>query len=181
MWLSSGVSRNFFLGGVGSTNSDENREQRQRGSGGGSPLVRGSRGRCDLVQEISFHIVKLGLFMMTTNLFVIANVKQLRIWVVLEFCCLFFRTSWSVSVLNSAIFNSFHNRVEFGTILVGLRNFGGGGLNPPNPPSVYHWCLVTSMLRHVTPEVLRCSYRAYFCSQCINHQLNLITYNHHHQ
>ena len=29
------------------------------------------------------------------------------------------------------MFNSFHNRVEFGTILEGLRNLGGGGLNPP--------------------------------------------------
>ena len=26
--------------------------------GGGSPLVRGSEGSCNLVQEISFHIVK---------------------------------------------------------------------------------------------------------------------------
>jgi hypothetical protein len=32
-------------------------EDRQRGSGGGSPLVRGSGGNCNLVQEISFHIV----------------------------------------------------------------------------------------------------------------------------
>ena len=63
---------------------------------------------------------------MTTNLFVIANVKQLRTYVVLEFYCPFFRTSWGVGVLNSAIFNSFHNRVEFGTILEGLQNFGGG-------------------------------------------------------
>jgi len=31
--------------------------QRERGSGGGSPLVRGSGGSCNLVQEISFHIV----------------------------------------------------------------------------------------------------------------------------
>jgi len=70
--------------------------------------------------------------MMTTNLFVIAYVKQLRIYVVLEFFCLFFQTSLGVGVLNSAIFNSFHNRVEFGTILDGLRNFeGGGDLNPP--------------------------------------------------
>ena len=38
----------------------------------------------------------------------------------------FFRTSWGVGVLNSAIFNSFHNRVDFGTILEGLQNFGGG-------------------------------------------------------
>jgi len=53
--------------------------------GGGSPLVRSSRGSCNLVQEISFHIVKfflifgtLRLFMTTTSLFLIANVKQLR-------------------------------------------------------------------------------------------------------
>ena len=68
-----------------STNSAEDRGQRERGSGGGSPLVRGSGGSCNLVQEISFHIVNffflifgnLRLFMMTTNLFVIVNVKQL--------------------------------------------------------------------------------------------------------
>ena len=74
---------------------------------------------------------------MTTNLFVIANVKQLRTYVVLEFYCLFFRISWGVGVLNSAIFNSFHNRVEFGTILEGFRNFGGG-FEHPNLPSVRH-------------------------------------------
>ena len=55
--LGSGVPRNFFQGG-GSTNSVEDRGQRGRGSGGGSPLVRGSGGSCNLVQEISFHIVK---------------------------------------------------------------------------------------------------------------------------
>jgi hypothetical protein len=47
----------FGEGGV-STNSVGDREQRERGSGGGSPLVRGSGGSCNLVQEISFHIVK---------------------------------------------------------------------------------------------------------------------------
>jgi len=31
--------------------------QRERGSVGGSPLVRGSGGSCNLVQGISFHIV----------------------------------------------------------------------------------------------------------------------------
>jgi len=41
-----------------STNSVEDRGQRERSSGGGSPLVRGSGGSCNLVQEISFHIVK---------------------------------------------------------------------------------------------------------------------------
>ena len=54
---SSGVPRNFVWGG-GSTNSVEDRGQKERGSGGGSPLVRGSGGSCNLVQEISFHMVK---------------------------------------------------------------------------------------------------------------------------
>jgi len=45
-------------GGGGPTNLVEYRGQRERGSGVGSPLVRGSRGSCNLVQEISFHIVK---------------------------------------------------------------------------------------------------------------------------
>jgi len=45
-------------GGAGSTNSVEDRGQRERGSGGGSPLVRGSGGSCNLIKEISFHIVK---------------------------------------------------------------------------------------------------------------------------
>jgi hypothetical protein len=45
-------------GGGGSTNSVEDRGQRERGSGGGCPLVRGSGGSCNLVQEIAFHIVK---------------------------------------------------------------------------------------------------------------------------
>ena len=47
-----------FCSGGGSTNSVEDRGQRGWGSGGGSPLVRGSGGSCNLVQEISFHIVK---------------------------------------------------------------------------------------------------------------------------
>ena len=46
-------TQEFCLGGV-STNSFEDREQ---GSGGGSTLVRGSGGSCNLVQEISFHIL----------------------------------------------------------------------------------------------------------------------------
>jgi len=54
----SGVPRNFFFLGGGSTNSVEDRGQRERGSGDGSPLVRGYGGSCNLVQEISFHIVK---------------------------------------------------------------------------------------------------------------------------
>ena len=54
----SGVHRKFVRGRRLSTNSVEDRGQGKRGSGGGSPLVRGSGGSCNLVQEISFHIVK---------------------------------------------------------------------------------------------------------------------------
>ena len=46
----------IFFGG-GSTNSVEERENGDLG--GGSPLVRGSGGSCNLVQEISFHMVTL--------------------------------------------------------------------------------------------------------------------------
>ena len=69
--------------------------------------------------------------MITTNLFVIGNVKKLRTDGSFRILLPFFRTSWGVGVLNSAIFNSFKNRVESGTILEGLRNFGGGGLKTP--------------------------------------------------
>ena len=46
-----------ILFGEGSTNSVKDRENGDLG--GGSPLVRGSGGSCNLVQEISFHMVKL--------------------------------------------------------------------------------------------------------------------------
>jgi len=75
---------------------------------------------------------------MTTNLFVIANVKHLRTDGSFRNLLPFFRTSWCVGVLNSAIFNIFHNRVEFGTILEDLRNFGGGVETAPQPPLVRH-------------------------------------------
>jgi hypothetical protein len=56
---SRGVPGIFCGGGRGgSINSVEDRGLREQGSGGGSPLVRGSGGCCNLVQEISFHIVK---------------------------------------------------------------------------------------------------------------------------
>ena len=79
--------------------------------------------------------------MMTTNLFVIANVKQLqtdgsfRILILLPF----FRTSWCVGALNSAIFNSFHNRVEFLVRFLRAFRISGGGFEHPNTlPSVRH-------------------------------------------
>jgi len=64
--------------------------------------------------------------MLTTNLFVIANVKQLRTGGSFRILLPFIRISWGVGVRNSAIFNSFLSWVEFGTILEGLPNFGGG-------------------------------------------------------
>ena len=48
----------FGGGGGDSTNSVEDRGQKERRSGGFSLLVRDSGGSCNLVQEISFHIVK---------------------------------------------------------------------------------------------------------------------------
>jgi len=45
-------------GGGGSTNTVVDRGQKERGSGDGSPLVRGSGGSCNLVQEISLHVVR---------------------------------------------------------------------------------------------------------------------------
>ena len=48
----------IFFGGGGSTNSVEDSGKTEWGSGGSSPLVRGSGGSCNLVHEISFHIVK---------------------------------------------------------------------------------------------------------------------------
>jgi len=47
----------------GSTNSFEDRGQRERGSGGSSPRVWGFGGSCNLVQEISLHIVKFSYFL----------------------------------------------------------------------------------------------------------------------
>ena len=55
----SGVTKNFVRGG--SINSVEDRGHRERGSGGGSSLIGGSGGSCNLVKEISFHIVNFSL------------------------------------------------------------------------------------------------------------------------
>ena len=50
----------IFWGGV-STNSVEDRENGDLG--GANPLGRDSGGSCNLVQEISFHIVKFSQFL----------------------------------------------------------------------------------------------------------------------
>ena len=71
--------------------------------------------------------------MMTTNLFVTANAKQLRTGGSFRILLPFYRTSWGVGFLNLAIFNGFHNRGEFGTILEGHRNFGRGVFEHSTP------------------------------------------------
>ena len=54
----SGVPKNFVRGG-GVQQIQLRTEDRENGDlGGGTPLIRGSGGRCNLVQEISFYIVK---------------------------------------------------------------------------------------------------------------------------
>ena len=88
----------------GSTNSVEDRGQRERGFGGGSPLVRGSGGSCNLVQETSFHIGNfLNFWYFKTfyddNQFIChCKCKKLRTYVVSEFYCL---SSEHVGVLAS--------------------------------------------------------------------------------
>ena len=61
--------------------------------------------------------------MTTTNLFLIANVKQLQTNGSFRILLPFFQTSWGVGILNSAIFNNFHNRVEFDTRFLGPSEF----------------------------------------------------------
>ena len=72
---------------------------------------------------------------MTTNLFVIANLKQLRTGGSFRILQHFFLTSLGCWRPKFSNFDRFRNWVEFGTILEGLRNFGRGGLNTPSAPA----------------------------------------------
>jgi len=74
---------------------------------------------------------------MTTNLFVIANVKQLRTGGSFSILLPFFRKSWGVGVLNSAIFNSFQIGLSLARFWRAFEIPGGRGLNPPNYPPRY--------------------------------------------
>ena len=96
----------------GSKNSAEGRGQRERVSGDGSPLVRGSGGSCNFISYSKIFLIfdTLRPFMMTTNLVGIANVKQLRTDGSFRILLPFFRKTWGVGVQNSVVLNSFHNR-----------------------------------------------------------------------
>ena len=68
--------------------------------------------------------------MMTTNVFVIGNVKQLRTGGSFRILLSFFRASWGVGFLNSAVFNSFQIGLSLTRILRALR-ISGEGVEPP--------------------------------------------------
>ena len=90
--------------------------------------------------------------MMATKLFVIANVKKVANLGSFRILLPFFRTSWGVGILNSAFFNSFRNRVEFGTILEGLRNFGGRVEHPQTHPPLRTPLLTPDLLVVISVE-----------------------------
>ena len=95
----------------------------------------------------------LRLFMMTTNSFVIAKVKQLRTDGSFRILLLFFRTSWCVGVLNSAIFKFSQSGWvwhDFG----GPSEFQLGGVEPPSARHSSQPIPFTSTLTH-HPAVLR--------------------------
>ena len=111
---------------------------------------------------------------MTANLFVIANVKQLRTDGSFRILLPFSRTSWGVGVLNFSNFLRFHNPVDFGTILEGLRNFGGGGGKPPHPnttPSVRHWVNTRnerSLCRESKRRLSKAKRSEFLCKKMLN-------------
>jgi len=91
---------------------------------------------------------------MTTNLFVIANVKQLRTGGSFRIFLPFFRTSWGVLVSQIQQF------LTVSTIGLSLARFwrafgnsgGRGGLNHPNLPSVRHCALPSLKNTEYTAE-----------------------------
>ena len=82
--------------------------------------------------------------MMTTNLFVIVNVKQLRTGGSFRILLPFSLTSWRVGVLNSATFKlirmlkwntkHFPPNLQSGLTLSNFRYVGGGFEHPKHPP-----------------------------------------------
>jgi len=81
---------------------------------------------------------------MTTNLSVTANVKQLRTVGSFRILLPFFRTSWCVGVLNSAILTVFTIRLILARFWRGFGIWGGGGGGWDFETSVRH-LLVASL------------------------------------
>ena len=74
--------------------------------------------------------------MMTSNLFAIANVKQLRTYVVLEFYCLFSEHLGVLASQSQQFFKTvFTIRLSLAPFFGGPSEFrGGGGFEHPKPP-----------------------------------------------
>ena len=80
----------------------------------------------------------LKLFMMTTNLFVIANVKQLRTGrSFIEFYCLFSEHLGVLAPYIQQFLTLFTVGVSFARFWIAFGISGGGGLNNPTPPPGY--------------------------------------------
>jgi len=98
--------------------------------------------------------------MRTTNLFVIANVKQLRTGGSFRILLPFLQTFCGVGVLNSAIFNSFQIGLSSERFWRAFGISGGGeegsGLNPPNHPL---GTPLSAMQLSVTLNIICCMHR----------------------
>ena len=102
--------------------------------------------------------------MIKTNLFVIANAKQLQadgsFRILLSFSQYLLALSYKFNC-----FKSFYNRGEFAKIFVGLRNLGVVGLWTPKPPTPLgtpmlrrhpYFHLVVGLARSCDPESYAC-------------------------
>jgi len=71
---------------------------------------------------------------MTTNLFIIANVKQLRTDGSFRILLPFSRTSWGVGILIQQFLTVFTIGLNLALFWRAFGISGGGGLNTPTPP-----------------------------------------------
>ena len=93
--------------------------------------------------------------MMTTNLFVIANVKQLRTGGSFRILLPFFQTSWGVGILNSAFLTVFTIGLSLARFWRAFRISGGFEHLKP-PPSVCH-CFTSPYIQGLRGSFERCS------------------------
>jgi len=110
--------------------------------------------------------------MMISSLFFITNVKQLRTGGSFEILLPFFRTSWRVGVLNSAIFNRFQIGLCLTRFWRAFEIFfflgGGGVFEPPQTPlgtpliSLWIWLYFNTLLTLVNTFTFT-HYWKFFC------------------
>jgi hypothetical protein len=112
----------IFFGG-GSTNSLEDRGPRERGSGGGSPLGRGSGGNCNLVQEISHAACTPYLYPYNQHGPIYSGLYSCSLGYVCEFLLFLHWLPLNLVILLRIYFP---RNWEFGSALSKLRNFRGG-------------------------------------------------------